>query len=207
MSDGFIGMEQHLAICLSPDEANGQSAAQLAARRLVADTAVKPGSQHMQLRLAHGALEAQKQPVIEQRWMIDPIGIADERIGQSGQFDEAVPIGIVARQPGDFQPEHKPDTAEGNISSKLGKAGTGYGAATGKSEIGVNDQNPVFGPAKLARPLRQRILPLSRLSVVLNLSGGRLPQIDNGQARQMAGRDLVAFTHRVFLPPDAWPPA
>jgi hypothetical protein len=30
--------------------------------------------------------------------MIDTIGVADQRVGETGQIDEAVPIGVVARQ-------------------------------------------------------------------------------------------------------------
>jgi hypothetical protein len=53
-------MEQDFAIGLAPHEADRQSAPQLAARSLIADAAVKPGAQHMQLGLAHGSLETQK---------------------------------------------------------------------------------------------------------------------------------------------------
>src|SRR5262245_52783174 len=55
--DGFVGMEQDLAIGLAPHEAHRQSAPQLAARGLVADAAVEPGAQHVQLGLAHRSLK------------------------------------------------------------------------------------------------------------------------------------------------------
>jgi hypothetical protein len=52
----------------------------------------------MQLGLAHGALEPEQETIVEKGGMIDAVGIADERIGESAQLDEAMPIGVVARQ-------------------------------------------------------------------------------------------------------------
>src|SRR6185295_5605786 len=40
--DAFVGMKQNLAVLFSPDEADGQTAAQFAARCFVADSAVEP---------------------------------------------------------------------------------------------------------------------------------------------------------------------
>ncbi len=92
-------MEAHLAIGLAPDEADRQAAAQFAARCLVADAAVEAGAQHMQLGLAHGALEPKQETIVEQGRMIDAVGIADQRVGEPAEVDEAVPVGIVASEP------------------------------------------------------------------------------------------------------------
>src|SRR6185369_11424575 len=73
--DGLVGMEQHLAVRVAPDEACRQATPQLSALSLVADAAVETGSEHMQLGLAHGALEPEQQTVVEQRRMIDAVGI------------------------------------------------------------------------------------------------------------------------------------
>src|SRR5712691_6285958 len=48
--------------------------------------------------LAHSALEPEQEPIIEQRRMIDAVGIADQRVGETAQIDEAVPVSVVARQ-------------------------------------------------------------------------------------------------------------
>src|SRR6202035_4605168 len=88
------GWKAHLAILLAPDEAHGKAAPQLAACRLVADAAVEAGAQDMQFGLAHGALEAEQQAVVEQGGMIDAVAIADQRVGEVAEVDEAVPIGI-----------------------------------------------------------------------------------------------------------------
>jgi hypothetical protein len=55
----LVGIDQDLAVLLAPDKADRQPAAQLAARGLVSDPAFKARSQHVQLGLAHRALEAQ----------------------------------------------------------------------------------------------------------------------------------------------------
>ena len=51
--DRFVGMQPDLAVALAPDEPDRQTAAQLSARRLVADPAVEACTQDMQFGLAH----------------------------------------------------------------------------------------------------------------------------------------------------------
>jgi hypothetical protein len=75
--DGLVRMETNLAVRLTPYEADWQTAPELAARRLVTDAAIEASTQHMQFHLAHGALEPEQQPVIEQCRVIKAIGIAD----------------------------------------------------------------------------------------------------------------------------------
>src|ERR1700756_337962 len=96
--DRLIRVKANLAIGLAPDEANRQATTQLAARSLVADASVKTSAQHMQFGLAHSALEPEQEPVVEQRRMIDAVGIADQRVGEAAQIDKAVPVSVVARE-------------------------------------------------------------------------------------------------------------
>src|SRR5580700_6540051 len=51
----FIGMETNFAVFFAPHKTYGQPAAQLAARGLVADSAIQPGAQDMKLRFRHSA--------------------------------------------------------------------------------------------------------------------------------------------------------
>ena len=95
---GFVGMKENLAVLLAPHETYGQTAAQFAARGLVADTAVQPGAQDMKFRLRHGAFQAEDQAIVEQSRMIDAVAIADQRVGDAAQIEQAIPIGVVARQ-------------------------------------------------------------------------------------------------------------
>ena len=81
----------------------GSASAQLAAGGLVADPALQPGPQHVQLRLAHGALQPQQQPVVERARVVEPVGVGDQRVGHPAQVQQPVPVGVVAGQPGDLQ--------------------------------------------------------------------------------------------------------
>jgi hypothetical protein len=65
----------------------------------------------VQLGLAHGALQAEHQPVVELGRMVDPVRVRDQRVGQRGQVEQLVPVGVVAGQPGHLDPEHDPDLA------------------------------------------------------------------------------------------------
>ena len=121
-ADRLIRMEADLAVLLAPDEADRQAAPQFAARGLVADAAVQARAQDMQLGLAHRALETEQQPVVEQRGMIDAVGIADQRVGQAAEIEQAVPIGVVAGQAGDLEAEHDADMAEGDFGGEPGEA-------------------------------------------------------------------------------------
>ena len=109
-------METHLAILLAPYQAYRKAAAQLTARRLVANSAVEAGTKDMQLGLAHGALETKQQSIVEQGRMIDTIGIADERVGEAAEIKQAIPVGIIASETGDFEAEHDADVSERDLA-------------------------------------------------------------------------------------------
>ena len=51
----------------------------------------------MQLGLTHRPLQPEQQTVVEQRRMIDAVGIPDQRVGKAGKIDEAMPVGVLLR--------------------------------------------------------------------------------------------------------------
>src|SRR5262249_4222996 len=55
-ADSFVRVETNLAILLAPDKADRQTAPEFAARRLIANAAIKARAQYMQLCFAHRAL-------------------------------------------------------------------------------------------------------------------------------------------------------
>ena len=130
-ADRFIGMETYLAILLTPDEPYGKAAAQFTARRLVADAAKQARAQDMQLGLAHGALETKQQSIVEQGRMIDAVGIADERVSEATEIKQAIPVGIVAGETGDFEAEHDTDVSERHFGSEASEATAFDDARTG----------------------------------------------------------------------------
>ena len=89
-------MEEDLAIFFAPDEAHGKAPPQFAARCLVANATQQAGAQHVQFGLAHRALETEQQTVIEHGRMIEAVGIANERIGEAAEIEQAIPVGVIA---------------------------------------------------------------------------------------------------------------
>ena len=79
----LVRMQPHFAVGIAPYKTNRQPAVQFPACSLVADPTEQPGTQHMQLGLRHGTFQTEHQAVVEQAWMINPIAIADERVGQA----------------------------------------------------------------------------------------------------------------------------
>src|SRR5258707_9458984 len=74
----------------------------------------------MTFGLAHGALEPEQEAIIEEGWMIDAICLADQRVGEAAEVDEAVPIGVVARQARDLESEHEADVGECDLGGEAG---------------------------------------------------------------------------------------
>jgi len=106
--------------------------------------------------------------------MIDAVSIADQRVGKSGQIDQSVPFGIIAREPRDFETKHETHVGKRHLGGEAGKARTRHRARTGKAKILVNDHDAFIGPAEVARFVRQRILPVRRFAVVLDLCSAGL---------------------------------
>ena len=118
----LIGVEEHLAVPLSPDEPDWKAPAELTSCRLVADPALEPGTKHVQLGLAHRALQAQHEPVVEARRVIEAVRVADERVGQPAEIEEPIPVGVVASETADLETEHDADVAERDLGGEVGKA-------------------------------------------------------------------------------------
>jgi len=53
-------------------------------------------AQHVELGLAHGALESEQQAVIEMRRVVEAVLIEDERVGQRTDLEQTVPVGRAA---------------------------------------------------------------------------------------------------------------
>jgi hypothetical protein len=100
-------------------QAGGQRGDQLAAAGLGHDAAAQPGPDEVQLSFGHLAFHAQKQAVVEAAGVIEAVFVADEGAGHAAQFQELVPVGGVAGQPGAFQPEDDPGPPEGYLGDQL----------------------------------------------------------------------------------------
>jgi hypothetical protein len=103
--DGFVRVEEHFAVLLTPDEPHRETSTQLPAGCLIADSSVEPSAQNVQLGLGHRALESEKHAVVEQGGVIDPVAVGDQSIGNATQVQQAVPVRVVASQAGDLDPK------------------------------------------------------------------------------------------------------
>ena len=97
------------------DQSHRQRHLQGPAPRLIQQAAAQPGVEHVQLGLAHGALEAEQQPVVEVAGIVNAVLVEDQRVAQRGDLQQAVPVGRVARQPRHLEPEHDSGAAHADL--------------------------------------------------------------------------------------------
>jgi hypothetical protein len=95
----------------------------------------------VKLGLAHRPFQSEQQTIVEQRRVINAVGIANERVGQAGKIDEPMPIGVIAGQPRDLETEHETDACESHFGGEAGKARPCDRARTGKAEVLVDDDD------------------------------------------------------------------
>ena len=149
--DGLVGVEADLPVSLTPDQAHGKPAAQLAAGGLVPDPAFQPRTQHMQLTLGHDALHAQDEPVVEQRRMVDAISIGNQRVAHPGQV-QPVPGRVIPRQAGGLQRQDDPDLAECDLRDHALEPVPLPGHRPGDAQVAVDDPDRLPRPAQLRGP-------------------------------------------------------
>ena len=90
--------KQDFPILFSTNESDRQPSAQFTASRLVADAAVEARTKDVQLGFAHRTLEAKQETIVEQRRVVDAVIVADERVGDPAEFQEAIPVGVVSSE-------------------------------------------------------------------------------------------------------------
>ena len=183
--DRLIGVEADLPVGLAPDQADRQAAAQLAAGGLVLDAALQPGPEHVELRLGHDAHQPQDEPVVEQRRMVDAVGVGDQRVAHPGQVQQPVPGRVVPGQPGGLQRQDDPDLAERDLGDHALEPVPLPGHRPGDAQVAVDDPDRLPRPAQLPGPADQVILAGGRLGVPLHLDQGGLADIDHGRSGEV----------------------
>jgi len=109
--DLLIRIDDHHAVIVI-DQPDRQRDAQLAAARGGPLGLVHPAGQPVQLSLAHLALEAQQQPVVDIGQVVNTVVVDDQGRGQAGQLQQPGEVGVGPGQAGDLQAEHRPDLAQ-----------------------------------------------------------------------------------------------
>jgi len=76
----------------------------------------------VQFGLAHRALEAEQQPVVELAGRVDAVAVADQRPRQRAQIQELVPVRGRAREPRDLQGQDHADVSEADLGDEFAEA-------------------------------------------------------------------------------------
>ena len=180
------------------DQSHRQRHLQGPAPRLIQQAAAQPGVEHVQLGFAHGALEAEQQPVVEVAGIVDAVLVEDQRVAQRGDLQQAVPVGRVARQPRHLEPEHDSGAAHADLRDQaLEPVAVPVGARL--AEIGVDHHHALGRPAECHRPFAQGVLAARALRVLVDLAHRGLAHVEIGVAAQMVGGHLAMdFVHAVL---------
>ena len=127
--------------------------------------------------------------------IVNAVAVGDQGVGQGAQVDQTVPVGIVAGEAGDLEPEHEAGAAESDIGGEAVEAVALVGGLAGEAEVLVDDGDAVAVPAKRFGPGGQGVLAAGRFGVVLDLGRTRLADVDEGLPLAV-GRQDAAFSHR-----------
>lgn len=126
-SDGLLycGVRVELdVVVVVVDESDWQGDFQFTADCLGALSADESGADEVQLSLAHRAFEAQQELVVEVTGVVEPVFIADEGAGEGAEFQQAVPVSVVACQAADFQAQDNSGVTHAYFSYQLLEAFT-----------------------------------------------------------------------------------
>ncbi len=121
---------------------------------------------------------------------LQAILVADQRIAEGADLEQAVPVGRAARQAADLKAEHDPDLAQPDRRHQALEA-RAIGVRAGLTEIAVDHHDLLEGPAQGDGALAQGILALRALGVLQHLAQRALADIQVRLSREMRGRDLL----------------
>ena len=172
------------------DQPDGQAHAQFAAAGLGQLPADEAGADEVQLGLAHGALQAEQQPVVEVGRVIQAVLVADQRARHGADLQQPVPVGVVAGQPGHLQTQHDPGPAHADLGDQALEALPVGGRGAGLALVGIDGDDVLGRPAQRDRFLPQRVLAGGGLGVGQHLPQRGLAHIQVGGAGQVRAGHL-----------------
>ena len=114
--------------------------------------------------------------------MIDAVVVANESIGDSAEFEQAIPICVVPRQTRNLQTENDSHVSKRDFAGEASEPGALVGGGTGQPQIFIDDDHLLFGPTELRGPIRQGVLAGGRFAVMLDLAGRGLADVNVGRA-------------------------
>jgi hypothetical protein len=136
---------------------------QLAALCLGAAAGQHAAFQEVQLRLAHRALQAEKETVVVRSRVIHAVRVGEERAEYGADLEKLVPVPARSRQAGHLDAEHQTDPAEPDFGNQALKARVHGGRGARAPEIIVDHHHPLRAPAELEGAFDETVLQPGRL--------------------------------------------
>src|ERR1700722_20138744 len=96
-----------------------------------------------------------------------------------------MPVARVARQSGHFQSQHDSGSPQAHLCNQPLKTFSVGGRSSRLSEVGVNDDDSILGPAQRHGLLAQRVLTFRAFAVFEDLTQRRLPDVEIGIPLEM----------------------
>jgi hypothetical protein len=125
-------------------------------------------SEGRNLHLADCALHAQHQPIVDLRWIIDPVGIDQQNTNDTAELQERMPVAPGSRQARRFHAENGADLTVANRTQHALKAGAVRNTCR-TPQLLVDDL--YLCPSQLAGTINQRVLQPLAFQIVLHLAG------------------------------------
>ena len=119
-----------------------------------------------------------------------------QRVRHPAPVEQLKPLHRIARQATDLKTEDRPHTTARDRIGKPRKAVAFARKRTRPALVRIHGLNQVVVPAQGARLVGQRVLTLRGFPVRDDLRRRRLPDVNQGTAFKVAGRDLLACAHR-----------
>jgi hypothetical protein len=141
-----IGVEHDLASRVA-DEPGRERHRQLTTPGLGGDRALQPGPDEVKFGFRHGALEPERQPVVEVGRVIQPVLAADQRPRSRGDLKQPVPVGVLG------QPHGHADL-RGSSPAEFGDGHERVGISTLGSEAVEEVEQGVRGPVASVATVR-----------------------------------------------------
>src|SRR4051812_18225075 len=128
--------------------------------------------------------------------VVEPLAIGQDHAEQRAQFEQLMPIAVVARQPRGIQAEHQPGIAKPDLGDQPLEA-VPLGARRPRlAEILVDDAEALARPAEPDGTVDQAILQFGAFLVMTDLVDRRLTHIDIGQLGTMRRADPLVSADR-----------
>src|SRR5271157_2144846 len=132
--------------------------------------------------------------IVELTRIVETILVEDQGVGQGTDLQQAMPVAVVPRQPGDFQAQHDAGIPQAHLGDQVLKALPVRCRGPRLALVVVDDQDTFDGPTQGDRPLPQRVLPLGALAVFHDLAERRLTNVQICIALKMTRCNLRGIT-------------